>query len=174
MNEDELVSALLAKVGGEGAPESIVAQVEAQLGYALPPLLRRVYRDVGAGSFGPGNGLLHLDPGGEADHSLIDVHRQLTADPQWPSGLLPFCDWGCGIWSALDCRMPRGLVVTVSETGFLTQGHTLASWLIAWVEDIDLGAETMEPGETRPGINPFTKEPHAYSSARRPRGTRWP
>jgi len=174
MIEDEVIAHLRAKVGLTGTPESVVAEAETRLGFSLPPLLRRVYREVGPGGHGPGHGLLSIDSSGGGDDGLVGFHGRTATDPRWPGKILAFCDWGCAIWSALDCICVAGLVVTVTESGFHTQGHTLSSWLTAWVEDVDLWSEMMEPGATHVGINPFTKEPHAFPSAGRPRGTRWP
>nr|BFD96370.1 hypothetical protein KitaXyl93_77300 [Kitasatospora sp. Xyl93] len=51
-----------------------VEQVERQLGYQLPPLLRRIYTEIGDGGFGPEGGLASLTP-----RHIPYWHR-----PDWP------------------------------------------------------------------------------------------
>ncbi len=93
-------------------PEQIAA-TEANLGFSLPPLYRQLLTGIGNGGFGPGYGLLGAQ-GGHADfdgRSLTEVYRQ-THDmatrrddaPLLPEKMLPICNWGCGIYSCLDCR----------------------------------------------------------------------
>jgi hypothetical protein len=57
---------------------------------------------------------------------------------------------------------------------FANTGHTLNSWLSAWLAGVDLFEEMFEPGPTRPGINPFTKKPIVIKGVGKPRGARWP
>src|SRR5258708_36322398 len=40
--------------------QAYLTQAEEMLGFLLPPLLKRIYRDVGNGGFGPGYGLAPL------------------------------------------------------------------------------------------------------------------
>jgi hypothetical protein len=37
--------------------------------------------------------------------------RQMQTAPPWPIGLIPICEWGCGIASYLDCSRPEVPVV---------------------------------------------------------------
>jgi hypothetical protein len=165
-------------------PEEI-ADAEAQLGFHLPPLLRRVY-EIANGSLGPGvQGLL---PIAMCDETLVTVYR-IRVDSEyvpkpgepgfgqlpWPQRLLPISDWGDAIWSCLDCRSDDGPIVTASDgLVFTNTGHTLRSWLSAWLAGADLFDEMFEPGPSRMGINPFTKEPMVLESLGKPRGARWP
>ena len=80
------------------APPATSAQLEASeaaLGFALPPLLRQLYLEVGSGGFGPGGGLLGLP------------------NARLPGRLLPLCEWGSGISSALDCTGPESPVIRI-------------------------------------------------------------
>jgi hypothetical protein len=162
-----------------------IADAESQLGFHLPPLLRRVY-EIANGGLGPGvQGLL---PIGEGDDTLVTVYRSnvdSTYVPKpgetgfdqypWPKVLLPICDWGCAIWSCLDCRSDDGPIVTSSNgLAFANTGHTLRSWLSAWFAGADLFEEMFEPRPSRTAINPFTKEPVVLRSQGKPRGARWP
>jgi hypothetical protein len=122
------------------------------------------------------------------DETLVTVYRSRvdsTYVPQpgepgfgqlpWPKLLLPICDWGCAIWSCLDCRSDDGVIVTAAGgEPFATTGHTLRSWLSAWLEGADLFEEMFEPGPNRTAINPFTKKPVTLKSQGKPRGARWP
>ena len=99
------------QVDRPATPEQIAA-TEAELGFPLPPLYRQLLTEIGNGGFGPGYGLLGAQ-GGHTDfdgRSLTEVYRQ-THDvaarrdsPLLPDKMLPICNWGCGIYSCLDCR----------------------------------------------------------------------
>lgn len=154
-----------------------IAEAEAELGFPLPPLLRRLYGEVGDGGFGPGYGLLPVrhgrDEPGQSE-SLVEVRNKLAVDPRWRQFLLPICEWGCAIWSCLDCRSGDGPIVTVAgEEPFVDTGHVLRSWLAAWIAGVDLWEEMFEPGPTMIGVNPFTKEPFEMKGQGGPRGRPW-
>ncbi len=57
---------------------------------------------------------------------------------------------------------------------FASTGHTLKSWLESWLAGADLFGEMFEPGPTRTGINPFTRQPMVIKGQGKPRGGRWP
>ena len=76
------------------APAQIAA-AEARLKITLPALLGQLYLEVGSG-FGPG------------DAGLLPLPSALL-----PGRLLPLCDWGGGIQSALDCADPDARVVRI-------------------------------------------------------------
>jgi hypothetical protein len=95
---------LEAKAAGQMAPlpdlqrasAGAVADAEAGFGYELPPLLKRLYLEIGDGGFGPAG-------------ALFPVERPEGGDPlgapnRLKQGLWPVCDWGCGIVSLVDCR----------------------------------------------------------------------
>src|SRR5579885_20602 len=86
--------------------EEDIAYAEALLGYPLPPFLKRIYLEVGNGGFGPGYGLASLlTPEGESAHVYRSiVHTTLHyRGRSWPETLLFLCDWGCAIYSSVDC-----------------------------------------------------------------------
>jgi hypothetical protein len=154
-----------------------IAATETDLRFRLPPLLRRIYAEVADGGLGPGYGLLPVRRGRKEpgqDESLVEVRDKLAADPRWPPLLLPLCDWGCAIWSCLDCRSDDGPIVTVAaEEPFANAGHDLRSWLRAWLAGSDLWSEMFEPGATLVGVNPFTKKPVEMRGQGKPRGRPW-
>jgi hypothetical protein len=72
----------------------------------------------------------------------------------------------------LDCRSLDGPIVTASnEDPFANTGHTLRSWLWAWLAGEDLFEQMFEPGPSRKGINPLTKEPMVFRSTGKPRAS---
>ena len=60
------------------------------------------------------------------------------------------------------------------EEPLTNTGHDLRSWLSAWLSGTDLSKEMFEPGPTRMGMNPFTKEPIRLEGQGKPRGRPWP
>jgi len=153
-------------------PEEI-ASTETALGFRIPPLLRRIYLEVADGGFGPAYGFYPLRPGQK--ETLVEARNKLAADPAWPRLLLPICDWGCAIWSCLDCRTDDGPVVTpAGEDGFRDTGRDLRSWLGAWLAGTDLWDEMFEPGPTLVMMNPFTKKPMERKGLGKPTGRPWP
>jgi hypothetical protein len=118
------------------SPEEVRA-FELAFGYALPPLWRRVYTEVGNGGFGPGYGLLGLISGAVTDlgDSALPLYRTLReSDPEdpgweWPEGLLPVCHWGCAIHSCIDLRIPAAPVVRFDPNG---HGPYEGGWEGAW------------------------------------------
>ena len=97
------------------APAEAVEEAESVIGHRLPPLLRRLYLEVGNGGFGPGFGVLGLKDGHHDDlrRTALDWYRHAngTAESHWsglPASLLPLCHWGCAIFSLIDCSDPEG------------------------------------------------------------------
>ena len=88
-----------------------VSDAETVLGFALPPLLVRLYTEVGNGGFGPGYGLLPLL---DADRPLFQADDDETVLSEYRRRLarkgvgrrvwrrvLPVVDHGCGEFSCL-------------------------------------------------------------------------
>jgi hypothetical protein len=103
-----------------------IAADEQALGFALPPLLKRLYVKVGNGGWGPGYGLLGLTGGAKDDLGQTAVQGYLSKrvwspsdEPgwRWPAGLLPLCHWGCAIYSCIDCTKPTFPVVAFDPNG---------------------------------------------------------
>jgi hypothetical protein len=142
-------------------PEA-VEEAEQVIGHNLPPLLRRLYLEVGNGGFGPGYGLLGV-PGGHRDdlrNTAIDLYRKWHdgGDRELPGGPLPICYWGCGIYSFVDCRTePHAMWACDPNPGVeddLFREHvTLADWLDQWIHGRlhqPALVEDPETGEIRP------------------------
>jgi hypothetical protein len=182
---NDLILALKAHVTAPPVPavsEAAVVEAEARLGIQLPPLLRELYLQVSNGRFGPGYGILSVNNIGDGELSAIDLYlenrRDYPADPtwKWPSGLLPFCDWGCNIYSCVDCLHPPHPVSTfeyVSNSmanSFSPTRDSLEAWLRDWLAGIEVFEPVYEnaPELDRVGRNPMTGEPMVIKG-RRPR-----
>ncbi len=162
--------------------ETTIAETEARLGFALPWLLRELYRHVGNGRFGPGHGLLSLNDVGDGELSLVNLYFRMQQDDpndpswKWPAGLLPFCDWGCNIYSCLDCVRLGNPVLTYEHVqgsmhqSFVPTRDAFESWLRDWLAGLEVFEPVYEhaPELDRPGINPFSQEPMVFKG-RRPR-----
>jgi hypothetical protein len=96
------------------ASEDDLVRTEQLLGFAIPPLLRRLYKEVANGGFGPGYGLTGAE-GGKADaigYSIGGAYRlRREIDPsasswRWPEHLVPLVSWGEGAFSCGDFSKP--------------------------------------------------------------------
>jgi hypothetical protein len=129
---------------------------ERRLGFALPPLLKRLYLDIGNGGFGPGYGLVGLTNGmpddtGKTAPATYEVFRSdCSEEPNWnwPHGLFPICHWGCAILSCVDCTDPnfqmRIFDPNVHHEGsdwadsFFLESPSFHSWIEAWASGVNL------------------------------------
>jgi hypothetical protein len=130
-----------------------VQAVEEAIGCPMPPLLRRLFLEVANGGFGPGYGSTLGAPGDQGGRyhgdwdDLLDVHRAFQ-DPGVPRHMLWLYDWGCCIWSLVDCSNPEGLMWVWNpgdEQSLFCQGITLTEWLAAWLQ----GQLHQRPGITQ-------------------------
>jgi len=151
MNEGNLITRLLAVHREQGcrldfppATEAQVAATERALGFALPPLLRRLYLELGNGGFGPCRAFLGVH-GGYADE---DIGKNLTLadlyavfhDPKdtlLPYGVVPVFNWGCTRRSCVDCTIPEAPVhlLVGHDRGLMPDAPSLAAWLAACAAD---------------------------------------
>jgi len=156
------------------ATPGVIAATEASLGSPLHPFLKRVYAEVADGGFGPGYGLLSLEPieAGPDQRSLLSVYKDFRAGG-WPESLLPLWDWGGAAWSCLDAGSHDGIIVTHDDVvGPTETAFTIRSWLKAWVTGVDLWKEIYEDKEATI-INPFTKKPVTTKVRGRAKGKTW-
>jgi hypothetical protein len=160
MTDEEILAAIRVRVS-EGrpadfndpqplpgpAPAALVEDAEHVIGYPLPPLLRRIYTEIANGGVGPFGGIEGL-PGGYSSNGSWDMLRSYEADrdddlldpdrPPPPVGVLFFCDFGCAMWSLLDCRHPEGQMWWWESGDRNKLNLTLREWLTAWLTgDID-------------------------------------
>ena len=94
------------------ATEAEVDAAEAALGFPIPPLLRRLYREVGNGGFGPHYGLVGVPtiPPTPFRADIVVLYQGPTSAPPpddnpdwvWPAGLVPLIGLGCNITECVD------------------------------------------------------------------------
>jgi len=141
---------------------------ERAIGFKLPELLRAIYLKVGNGGFGPEYGIVGTQGGAKLDGCTLETCYQNMAKLdsensvwRWPKHLLPLANYGCGMWSCVDCEYqklpmilwdPNNLDSALEGAdarlnwgnSFWDQGRSLRMWLEAWLatEDED---EQWEP-----------------------------
>ena len=136
-----------------------LARAEAQLGFGLPSFLRRLYLEVGNGGFGPGYGLFPLNDHSPSStsltYSLVAAYLGMRSMSQkdideywaneekkpalWPERVLMICDWGCNIYSCLNCSSPDLPIFRMdSNVNFMAEwaieASSLQQWLEAWMD----------------------------------------
>jgi len=169
--------------------EEAIRAAERNLGFALPSFLSALYTTVGNGGFGPGYGLVGLQGGHTSDdRSLVDWYTAVSsAEPDrvsiWPRAVVPICDWGCAIYSCVDCSTPDGRVLTYHsgellwdaagehvvslDQAFALSHEQLVDFFDDWARSIDLWSLMFEDDPTKSrvvGINPFTRKPMTFAA----------
>ncbi len=122
------------------APPEAVAELEAAVGHAMPPLLKRIYLEVADGGFGRWGEALAL----AEDYAFSDSSRTLTeylgwrTRPNYPPSVVPLLTWGCNIWSLVDYRTPEGRMWgwdPYLDDPLFPEDFTLAERLCGWLEE---------------------------------------
>jgi len=119
-----------------------LGRAERELGFPLPPTLRRIYAEVGNGGFGPRSGLLPVE-------RVVADYRELEASVpvgrSWPNRLLPLVyhnpQYECVDATSESLRIvdwdPEELDERVSEArwqrSFSETAPSLVAWLSEWV-----------------------------------------
>lgn len=115
------------------------------LGFKLPEFLVRCYTEIGNGGFGPAYGLIGIDPDGHTSSfgDLVTTYRIFTEpdpeeiskgpDDDWREKVLPFCDWGCLIFSCVSCRFRDYPVVTVDNGVVYPMHFTIENYFARWM-----------------------------------------
>ncbi|MFI1655096.1 SMI1/KNR4 family protein [Streptomyces sp. NPDC020472] len=125
--------------------EARIAMAEEQLGFALHPLLARLYREVADGGFGPDHRLLPLLGPGSSVVGEYLTRREASAGaehPEWPEGVIPVLTWGCAMYAGVDCRSEDAQVLLFEpnpysggswEQCWFLDSSGLAAWLETWL-----------------------------------------
>lgn len=137
----------------------ILHSAEPEIGFKLPELLRAIYLSVGNGGFGPAYGIVGTKAEAKLDgHTLETCYREmkkLEAENslwRWPKSLLPLANYGCGMWSCVDCEYktlpmilwdPNNLDSGLDGddarlnwgNAFWDQGQSLKTWLEGWLAE---------------------------------------
>jgi len=146
------------------ASELLIEKAERSLKLSIPPLLRECYKCVANGGFGPGYGLIGLENGAKSDFgTLVETYEQLKSDQEleggeWDRTLLPFCDWGCNIFSCVDCADPEYHVYTFRDFSVVKQSYTIEEFFEMWLKGVDILSVDSKSLEESEFINPFTGE----------------
>jgi hypothetical protein len=110
---------------------------------------------VGNGGFGPGYGIIGLEHGKGTDegHSTVArYHLDREGDPEcpgwiWPEKLIVLCNWGCAMYSCIDCSRAEAPVVRFDPNGldferckgwedaFWMESDSFEKWLTLWLDD---------------------------------------
>jgi hypothetical protein len=134
---------------------SEIANDERRLGFPLPPLMKRIYAEIGNGGFGPGYGLIGLTNGtpddtGKTAPDIYSRFRDAYPDEpnwRWPQGLLPVCHWGCAILSCVDCADSNFRIRIFDPNvhegddwadSFFEQSNGFEIWMKEWASGADL------------------------------------
>jgi len=142
----------------EPADPAAIDACEKALDFPLPPLLREIYLGVANGGFGPGYGVMGVTGGftddqGETITSLYQSFRQPDPEDtgwQWERTWVPFCHWGCAIYSVVDCIDPYPVFYvdpSVKDLGepmasiILPHKPSLAAWFEDWLAGKNLWRE---------------------------------
>ncbi|HEX5102249.1 MAG TPA: SMI1/KNR4 family protein [Pirellulaceae bacterium] len=140
-----------------------VHQTERSIGFALPPLLRSCYLEIANGGFGQGYGIIGVKGGHESDFGdVVSTYQELKScveyfGNKWLPGLLPFCAWGCNIFSCVSCHDERLPIFTFEEGKVWHEDYNLNDFFEMWMQGEDILAhggryEIEEVMKT----NPFT------------------
>lgn len=130
---------------------------ERAIGFNLPELVRILYLKVGNGGFGPEYGIVGTKGGAKLDGCTLETCYQNMVDLEsensvwrWPKHLLPLANYGCGMWSCVDCEYqklpmilwdPNNLDARLEGAdarlnwgnSFWDQGRSLRTWLECWL-----------------------------------------
>jgi hypothetical protein len=133
-----------------------IAEAEKRLGFALHPLLARLYGEVADGGFGPDYRLFPLlGPGKSAVGEYLACREASTSEetpaepgeivlehPWWPEGMLPVMTWGCAMYAAIDCSDKDGQVLLFDPNSYaggpgegcwFVDSPSLREWLETWL-----------------------------------------
>ncbi|WP_093661784.1 SMI1/KNR4 family protein [Streptomyces wuyuanensis] len=148
---DDLVKrvALRAASDSKDLPEPVddaqISEAEGLLGFALHPLLVRLYREVADGGFGPDYRLLPLHGPGSSVVGEYMTRREASLGaeyPEWPEGVVPILTWGCAMYAGVDCLSADGQVLLFEpnpynggswEQCWFLDSAGLAAWLGTWL-----------------------------------------
>lgn len=142
--------------------EATLRDVERNLGFPLPAQLSQLYGEVANGGFGPGYGLVGVREGRRgfmrfdgSRHIEEEYAAQLRSEDEgfrWPERIIPICDWGCAIYSCIDCNESDAPVLRffgdaaadqIGPSPFTKEAPSLHAWLSDWVSGVSLWEQGM-------------------------------
>lgn len=163
------VRAYVAASGGtvpfRAATEDAIMKAEEELEFRIPELLRACYLGVGNGGYGPGYGLIGVAGGYASDcGDLVQTYKLFQESEEfegktWPEGMLPFCEWGCNIYTCVVCKVRNFKIFTYEELHLRENRYTLPDFFELWMAGVNILSydhESYSPIKRRIN-NPFRK-----------------
>jgi len=143
------------------ATQSVLDATERELGFSLPLLLKELYLRVGNGGFGPGYGVIGVYGGYASDYgTLTETFGQLGQNGTLRADgriALPFCEWGCNMFSCIDCATCAYEVVHFEEGRIEGRCFTLDDFFRMWLDGVDILSYGSDQVRERHIVkNPFT------------------
>jgi hypothetical protein len=138
------------------APAKAVRDAQEQFGFTIPKLLLRLWSEVANGGVGPGYGIYGLEGGLEhaIGLTLPDLYLTWRDDSTWidlvgekpaPKSF-PICDWGCCQESVVDCSLPEGNMLLITDKGdCINQQVNFSRWMEDWLDGTNVGAADYKP-----------------------------
>lgn len=92
--------------------EDQIRDVETELGFSIPMSLRQIYCEIGNGWSIGGSELIGLKGGHctEHEYDAVKDYLEQAENMRWFSQKLLLSDWGCCVYSYLDCSVDDGAV----------------------------------------------------------------
>jgi SMI1/KNR4 family protein SUKH-1 len=134
------------------ADPAALQAAEAELGVALPPVLRRVYLEVADGGFGPGSGLMSL-AAATAAYARLRSGDELPRGRAWSERLVPIREVDPG-FDCVDASTPAGRIIAWDpedlrefsgekawNASFSEIAPSVEAWLDEWVGEDESDGE---------------------------------
>jgi SMI1-KNR4 cell-wall len=150
-----------------------VEKAEVELGFALPPLFRRLFLEVSNGIAGFAYDIMGTQGGCASDSgTLVEAYLSFRTDEEyqtgpWKVGMLPFCNWGCAIYSCVDCADASYPVFTYEDSGVWPERYSLPEFFEMWLKGKVLHSQENVKVVTKEVANPFTGKKMTLSGRRR-------
>lgn len=149
-------------------------EAEKRVGFQLPDLLKAFYTTIGNGYSGSWCDIIGLSGGKCFEFGDVFEAYQILKDGQeyegrtWNRGLLPFCDWGCNIFSCVDCTDPEHPITTFEDYRLEPQNYSLNKFFEWWCADVDILSQRQRNIEAIEFFDPITKERGTIYRKKRP------
>lgn len=97
-----------------------ILQAERELGFSLPPLLVRIYLEIGNGGYQLGPGIYGI--GNFADSTdcqdAVTITREMANEFVWWKDYMVIADQGCSMYSCIDCSDAKFCVFRLDGNGY--------------------------------------------------------
>ncbi len=122
-----------------------IEETEASLGFEIPEALKLLYACVGNGGFGPRGGrIIGLTVAACDDGTLLQAYQahkdsaRYWWNTEWPDSMLPFCDWGCKVYSCVDCKVANLHIHVARDAHPWPQPYNLDDFMRMWLVDVEM------------------------------------